>query len=142
MSEDQTNINPRQPSELSQLIALVQELKERVELQHYDTRPVWELVSSEISQIRIAQEETNNRVEDLNGKVEELNGKVEDVRQELASFRADTNHNHKLLDRTVREAFGDIGELRGRMSILPGSVPRAVASVASLTSHARYRSRY
>jgi chromosome segregation ATPase len=137
MSEDQTKGISQQPSELSQLIVLVQELKEKVELRHYDTRPIWELVSSEISQIRLAQEETNSKVEELrlaqqetngkveelNGKVEELNGKVEELRLELVTFRADTNYNFKVLDTRIRGIFGELGEVKTRMDFIQEQLP-------------------
>ncbi|MGH9832063.1 MAG: hypothetical protein ACRD9Y_03535 [Blastocatellia bacterium] len=148
MNEDLTKEMPEQSSEIARLTALVLEMKasfeqrmdrqeeqiialgEKVELRHYDTRPIWEVVSREMEQLRVGQEELRVKVEEirvgqeeLRVKVEELDLKVKGVRQDLAAFRAETNHNLKLINHKFKDVFADIADVSARTSELERHFP-------------------
>lgn len=148
MNEDLTNGASEQSSQIARLTALVLEMKasfeqrldrqeqeiaalrEKIELRHYDTRPLWDLISGELEQMRAAIEELRAKVEDLRVgqeelrvKVEELNVKVEAVRHDLAAFRAETNHNLKLINHKFKDVFADIADVSARTAELERHFP-------------------
>jgi predicted nucleic acid-binding Zn-ribbon protein len=148
MNEDLTREMPEQPSEIARLTALVLEMKasfeqrmdrqeeqiaalrEKVELRHYDTRPIWEVVSREMEQLRVGQEELRVKVEELRVgqeelrvKVEELDVKLERVRQDLAAFRTETDRNLKLINHKFKDVFADIADVSARTSELERHFP-------------------
>jgi chromosome segregation ATPase len=155
MNEDLTREMPEQPSEIARLTALVLEMKasfeqrmdrqeeqiaalrEKVELRHYDTRPIWEVVSREMEQLRVGQEELRVKVEELRAgqeelragqeelrvKVEELDVKLERVRQDLAAFRTETDRNLKLINHKFKDVFADIADVSARTSELERHFP-------------------
>ncbi len=98
-------------------------LREKVELRHYDTRPIWEVVSREMEQLRAGQEELRAKVEELRAGQEELRVKVEGVGRDLAAFRSETNHNLKLINHKFKDVFADIADVGARTSELERHFP-------------------
>ncbi|MCI0525323.1 MAG: Atg14 domain-containing protein [Acidobacteria bacterium] len=133
MKAQMVGLERRMDSQQEEITAL----REKVELRFYDTRPHWEQIAGEIGRLNLGQQELRGEIEglrvkveelrvgqeELRIKIEELDVKVERVRQDLAAFRAETNHNLKLINHKFKDVFADIADVSARTSELERHFP-------------------
>lgn len=137
MNEDLTTELPEHPSELKQILAIVQDTNQRlsgledevktsrlemnqrlsavegkVELRAYDTRPLWDRVIGELDRLSVGQEELRNEFRT------ELTAVRNEFRADLMAVRVEFVRELKKMDRKFDRIFGNQGEMQAQITIL------------------------
>lgn len=115
MNEDITRRLPDQPGSLEELVRLVQsvrtelvELKQTVEARLHDTRPIWEKVQADITQLQEGQQRLEVGQKRLEEKLEALR---DDTRTGLRNLKRDFG----ILNDTFLEVRGEYRDLDRRV---------------------------
>ena len=114
MSEDLTKRLPDQPNNSEEILRAVQavqaelaELKKTVDARLHDTRPIWEKVQADISQLQEGQQSLQEGQEALRKDVREVRTELRDMNRKFSIF----NDNLVQIQADYRDIYDRVRDL-------------------------------
>jgi chromosome segregation ATPase len=114
MSEDLTKRLPDQPSNSEELFRLIQsiraelaELKQTVDARLHDTRPIWEKVQADITQLQEGQGRVEEGQESLRKDVRDVRTELRDMNRKFSIF----NDNLVQIQADYRDIYDRVRDL-------------------------------
>jgi len=125
------SVNDSQDNKLDRLITAVQSIDSRlgsletkVDQRLHDTRPLWEAVRDQQSEIIGTLERHGDILQQHSERLQRLEEDVAGLRGEVASLRADTEKGFRTIDRRMERQIGEFERLHAYQRDLEDRVDR------------------